>query len=98
MPMTAMAGTINLNRPRSRPSGNLVSANSRFVISSSESLSLAVTNVDETAEVEGIVVTGTWFDTYPVPYPALPPVEGTRINAGKKTSFVKPARVSHLRR
>src|SRR4029078_12712219 len=32
-----------------------------------------------------------WFDAYPVPYPALPPVEGTRINAGKKTSFVKPA-------
>src|SRR4029453_3459045 len=27
---------------------------------------------------------------YPVPYPALPAVEGTRINAGKKTSFVKP--------
>ena len=78
------------HRPRSRPSGNLVSANSRFVISSSESLSLGVTNVSETAEVEGIVVTGTWFDTYPVPYPALPPVEGTRINAGKKTSFVKP--------
>ena len=23
-------------------------------------------------------------------YPALPPVEGTRINSGKKTSFVKP--------
>ncbi|HEX4707696.1 MAG TPA: TonB-dependent receptor plug domain-containing protein [Candidatus Udaeobacter sp.] len=77
-------------RPRSRSSGNLVSANSRFVISSSESVSLAVTNVSETADVEGIVVTGTWFDTYPVPYPALPPVEGTRINAGKKTSFVKP--------
>jgi Fe(3+) dicitrate transport protein len=56
----------------------------------SESLSLAVTNFSETAEVEGVVVTGTWYDTYPVPYPALPPVEGTRINAGKKTSFVKP--------
>src|SRR6185503_4987074 len=78
------------HRPRSRSSGNLVSANSRFVISSSESLSLGVTDVSETAEVEGIVVSGTWFDTYPVPYPALPPVEGTRINAGKKTSFIKP--------
>ena len=51
----------------------------------------AVTSVTEPAEVEGVVVTGTWFDTYPVPYPALPPVEGTKINAGKKTSFVKPA-------
>ena len=83
-------GKDDKSRRRSRPSGNLVSANSRFVISSSESLSLGVTDVSETAEVEGIVVTGTWFDTYPVPYPALPPVEGTRINAGKKTSFVKP--------
>jgi Fe(3+) dicitrate transport protein len=79
------------HRPRSQSSGNLVSANSRFVISSSESLSLGVTNVSETAEVESVVVTGNWFDAYPVPYPALPPVEGTRINAGKKTSFVKPA-------
>ena len=48
MPMTAMAGTINLDAA-SRPSGNLVNANSRFVISSNESLSLAVTNVDETS-------------------------------------------------
>src|SRR5882672_5399860 len=84
-------GDDKSHRSRSRPSGNLVSASSRFVINSSESLSLGVTDVSETAEVEGIVVTGTWFDAYPVPYPALPPVEGTRINAGKKTSFVKPA-------
>ena len=83
-------GDDKSHRSRSRPSGNLVSANSRLLISSSESLSLGVTNVSETAEVEGVVVTGTWFDAYPVPYPALPPVEGTRINAGKKTSFVKP--------
>ncbi len=83
-------GKDDKSRRRSRPSGNLVSANSRFVISSSESLSLGVTNVSETAEVESVVVTGNWFDAYPVPYPALPPVEGTRINAGKKTSFVKP--------
>src|SRR5262249_29956383 len=54
-------------------------------------LSMGQTDLSETAEVEGVVVTGTWFDAYPVPYPALPPVEGTRINAGKKTSFVKPA-------
>ena len=80
----------NKSPRRSKPSGKLVSTNSGLLISSSESLSLGVTNVSETAEVEGIVVTGTWFDTYPVPYPALPPVEGTRINAGKKTSFVNP--------
>ena len=54
-------------------------------------VSVGLTNVSETAEVESVVVTGTWFDAYPVPYPALPPVEGTKINAGKKTSFVKPA-------
>ena len=42
------------------------------------------------AEAESVIVTGSWFDAYPVPYPALPPVEGTRINIGKKTSFVKP--------
>jgi len=54
-----------------------------------ENRSLAITNVVETAEAEAVVVTGS-FDVYPVPYPALPPVEGTRINAGKKTSFVKP--------
>jgi Fe(3+) dicitrate transport protein len=51
--------------------------------------SLGITNVSETAEVEDVVVTGS-FEIYPVEYPALPPVEGTRINVGKKTSFVKP--------
>ena len=40
-------------------------------------------------ESEGITVTGT-FDVQPVEYPALPEVEGTKINSGKKTSFVKP--------
>jgi Fe(3+) dicitrate transport protein len=40
------------------------------------------------AEVEAVVVQG--FEVNPVEYPALPEVEGTRINSGKKTSFVKP--------
>jgi hypothetical protein len=44
-------------------------------------LSLAITGITETADAEGIVVTGS-FDIYPIEYPALPPVEGTRINAG----------------
>jgi Fe(3+) dicitrate transport protein len=35
-----------------------------------------------------VVVRG--FDVEPAEYPALPEVEGTRINSGKKTSFVKP--------
>ena len=37
---------------------------------------------------EPVVVHG--FDVNPVEYPALPEVQGTRINSGKKTSFVKP--------
>jgi Fe(3+) dicitrate transport protein len=40
------------------------------------------------AEMEHVIVRG--FDVNPVEYPALPEVEGTRINSGKKTSFVKP--------
>jgi len=42
-----------------------------------------------TAEAEQVVVTGS-FDVNPVEYPALPEVHGTKINSGKKTSFVKP--------
>jgi Fe(3+) dicitrate transport protein len=42
-----------------------------------------------TAEAEGVIVTGA-FDVKPPDYPALPEVEGTKINSGKKTSFVKP--------
>ncbi len=41
-----------------------------------------------TAEAEHIIVRG--FEINPPDYPALPEVEGTRINSGKKTSFVKP--------
>ena len=39
-------------------------------------------------EIEQLVIEGT--EVRPVEYPALPEVEGTRINSGKKTSFVKP--------
>lgn len=46
------------------------------------------TSDPEIAEAEAVVVHG--FDVNPVEYPALPEVEGTRINSGKKTSFVKP--------
>ena len=49
---------------------------------------MAVTTATETAEADRVVVRG--FDVDPVEYPALPEVEGTRINSGKKTSFVKP--------
>jgi hypothetical protein len=76
-------------RRRSHKSGGDVNTHSALWASVNENRSLAVTSVAGTAEAEAVVVTGT-FDIYPVPYPALPPVEGTRINAGKKTSFVKP--------
>ena len=46
---------------------------------------LAVTH---SFESQAFVVEGTEVD--PVEYPALPEVEGTRINSGKKTSFVRP--------
>ena len=42
-----------------------------------------------TAEAERVIVTGV-FDIQPPDYPALPEVEGTKINSGKKTSFVRP--------
>ena len=64
---------------------------SRFLTRSDDNVSLGLTSLGEAAEAETVVVTGSPFDVYPVPYPALPPVEGTRINVGKKTSFVKPA-------
>jgi Fe(3+) dicitrate transport protein len=43
----------------------------------------------QASEAEQVIVTGS-FDVNPVEYPALPEVEGTRINSGKKTSFVRP--------
>ena len=50
---------------------------------------LSFAAVTETvSEIERVVVHG--FDVNPVEYPALPEVEGTRINSGKKTSFVRP--------
>jgi Fe(3+) dicitrate transport protein len=39
-------------------------------------------------ETDRLVIEGT--EVNPVEYPALPEVQGTRINSGKKTSFVKP--------
>src|SRR5438552_8076068 len=73
-----------------RRTRTLSSLPGRFLIWPGEDISLGLTSVGDAAEAETVVVTGSPFDVYPVPYPALPPVEGTRINAGKKTSFVKP--------
>ena len=47
------------------------------------------TPLSQIAEAEAVVVRGFYIDT--PEYPALPEVEGTRINSGKKTSFVKPS-------
>ncbi len=51
-----------------------------------QSLSLAL--VSASGETDELIIVG--FEIKPPDYPALPPVEGTRINSGKKTSFVKP--------
>jgi Fe(3+) dicitrate transport protein len=51
--------------------------------------SVALVEQSGVAQAEHVVVTGT-FDIEPLEYPALPEVEGTKINSGKKTSFVKP--------
>src|SRR5512132_508709 len=72
---------------RTRATGSLRNG---FLARPGDNVSLGLTSVGETAEAESVIVTRSPFDLYPVPYPALPPVEGTRINAGKKTSFVKP--------
>jgi Fe(3+) dicitrate transport protein len=76
-------------RCRARKDGSSANATSGLLTNSSESLSLAQTSVTEATEAESIIVTGS-FAVDPVEYPALPAVEGTRINSGKKTSFVKP--------
>lgn len=52
------------------------------------SLTVAAVTTTNTVESPPVVVRG--FDVEPVEYPALPEVKGTRINSGKKTSFVKP--------
>ncbi len=59
----------------------------------SADVSLSLAQVSRTAgsteqTLEPIVVRG--FDVEPPDYPALPPVEGTKINSGKKTSFARP--------
>src|SRR5262249_25313475 len=58
---------------RTRTSSSVVS---RFLTRPGDNLSLGLTSVGDTVEADTVVVTGTWFDAYPVPYPALPPVEG----------------------
>ncbi len=44
--------------------------------------------VGSPVETAQLIIEGT--EVNPVEYPALPEVQGTRINSGKKTSFVKP--------
>ncbi len=82
-------------RRRSHNSGSHLNTKDAPWANANENRSLAITNVAETAEAEAVVVTGS-FDIYPVPYPALPPVEGTRINAGNLVR--ETGRVPYLRR
>src|SRR6266496_1616447 len=79
----------NTDPPRPRICHRALNAEGTLWPDGGEGLSMALNSATEATEAESVVVTGT-FDIYPVEYPALPPVEGTRINSGKKTSFVKP--------
>jgi hypothetical protein len=79
----------NKSRRRSHKNAGRLDTGNSALANANENLSHGITNIADTAEAEAVVVRGS-FDIYPVEYPALPPVEGTRINAGKKTSFVKP--------
>jgi Fe(3+) dicitrate transport protein len=67
---------------------NAVTENGTLRAESASALTLAPMAQTVTAESERVIVRG--FDVEPPEYPALPEVEGTRINSGKKTSFVKP--------
>ncbi len=71
---------------RAAEMANTVTENGTRRLESAGTLTLAP--VVQTAESERVVVRG--FDVDPPKYPALPEVEGTRINSGKKTSFIKP--------
>jgi Fe(3+) dicitrate transport protein len=63
-----------------------IEVNNSIRLDSDTPISLAP--VAQTAESEAVIVRGFYID--PPDYPALPEVEGTRINSGKKTSFAKP--------
>ena len=71
---------------RAAEMANAVTENGTLRLDSASEFSFAP--VAQTAETERVIVRGFYVD--PPEYPALPEVEGTRINSGKKTSFVKP--------
>ena len=71
-----------------QPADDIPSYTFAQVTSTSGATASPTPGAEHIAESERIVVRG--FDVNPVEYPALPEVEGTRINSGKKTSFVKP--------
>lgn len=71
--------------PKPKPRNISVTANGALL--SQAPISLAQVS-ETTTTTEPVVVRG--FDVDVPDYPALPEVEGTRINSGKKTSFVKP--------
>ncbi|HEX7517496.1 MAG TPA: TonB-dependent receptor plug domain-containing protein [Chthoniobacterales bacterium] len=73
---------------RAAEMANQVTENGALRLDSGSALTFAPVAQTVTAESERVIVRG--FDVELVEYPALPEVEGTRINSGKKTSFVKP--------
>ncbi len=73
-----------------RAAGNVTAQGERrpFAESSLTLAQVSATSSSTVQTMEPVVVRG--FDVDPPDYPALPEVEGTRINSGKKTSFARP--------
>ena len=74
------------SRSHGRLHPRTVAENTALRLDSAEAFTFA--QVAQTGETEEVIVRGFYVEL--PPYPALPEVEGTRINSGKKTSFVKP--------
>ena len=83
---TGVTHTSAAEFARASEMANAVTENGTLRLDSGSRITFAP--VAQTAETERVTVRGFYID--PPAYPALPEVEGTRINSGKKTSFVKP--------
>jgi hypothetical protein len=81
--------------PRPRTRQRAVNAEGTPLPDGGEGLSMALNSATEATEAESVIVTGT-FDIYPVEYPALPPVEGTRINSEQEDLVREAGRVPRL--
>ena len=79
-----MASEVRPSTPSGKPAA--VTADGTRLPDAETNLTHAL--VRSPVETAQLIIEGTGVE--PVEYPALPEVQGTRINSGKKTSFVKP--------